>query len=61
MEQASIEDFGLHEWLGQKDTTCIVEWPENLVHIPDVPHLKITFDFIENNKTGRILNITTSE
>lgn len=48
VESASLEDFGLHEHIGQKNTLCVIEWPEKLEKLPEIAYLHITIEHLHD-------------
>lgn len=50
---SELSDLGLEEFLGDKDTVSVIEWPEKMESLLPKDALKIKFKFISEN-TRRI-------
>lgn len=44
------DEFGISDYLGEKNTVTVIEWPENLGALPSGKIIKVSIDFLSANK-----------
>ena len=45
-----VENLGLEEYFGNKDTVCVIEWPELLEDVLPSKTIRIRFDYLSKSK-----------
>lgn len=53
--ESRLEDLGLDEWLGRKDTVIVAEWPPENVWPPNQPIIRIRFSLVSDQERKIII------